>query len=99
MKRFLNFPIQQKMLAMTLLSYASELRDPSSFAKDVDAAEGSSEENELAETLVKSATVKSLDLSKYKDVYTGKLTKLVEGKAKRVKRLKQQGETLILTTH
>jgi DNA end-binding protein Ku len=71
------------VLAMTLLSYESELRKPSAFAKDVDTVAASPAEHELAATLIKAATVKSLDLGKYKDEYTGRLAKLVEGKAKR----------------
>jgi DNA end-binding protein Ku len=75
-----------KVLAMTLLAYESELRKPSAFASEIESTEASSEERELAETLITAATVKSLNLSKYKDEYTGRLAKLVEGKAKRVKR-------------
>src|SRR5205807_2043419 len=38
------------------------------------------EELKLAKTLIASTTSKTFDLSKYKDVYTEKLTRLIEAK-------------------
>lgn len=45
--------------------------------------EVSAEERKLAEMLINSATAKNFDLSKYRDEYSAKLSKLVEGKYKR----------------
>jgi DNA end-binding protein Ku len=73
------------ILAMTLLSFESELKNPSSFAKDVEPIHGSSQERQLAETLIKTATADRFDLSKYKDEYNDRLSQLVEGKAKHAK--------------
>jgi DNA end-binding protein Ku len=74
------------VLAMTLLNYADEMKKPSDFEKDVDDTAGSRQEVELAETLIESALVDKIDLAKFKDEYTGKIAKLIEGKAKVQKR-------------
>lgn len=75
-----------KLLSMSLLSYSSEIKKPSSFEGDIDPPAVSAEERKLAETLITAATTEEFDLGQFKDEYAGKLAKLVEGKAKRVKR-------------
>ena len=46
----------------------------------VDEAEVTPEEIKLVKTLMAASTAKRFDFSKYKDVYTEKLTKLIEAK-------------------
>jgi DNA end-binding protein Ku len=70
------------LLAMTLLSYADQVKKPSAFAEDVTHPEVSAEERRLAETLIEASTTEDFDLARYKDEYTAKLTKLIEAKSK-----------------
>jgi DNA end-binding protein Ku len=76
-----------KILAMTLLTYESELRKPEAFEDEVKQSPASAEERKLAQSLISAATDEDFDLGLYKDEYTYKLTKLVEGKAKQTKKL------------
>jgi DNA end-binding protein Ku len=70
------------LLAMSLLSYAGEVKKASAFTEDLDLPAVSAEERKLAETLLSAATAKTFDLAQYKDDYADKLAKLVEGKAR-----------------
>ena len=72
---------------MTLLAYESELKMPSTFEDEVKETSPSKEEEKLASTLISAATDEEFDLAQYKDEYTNRLSKLVEGKAKRAKKL------------
>ena len=76
-----------RVLAMTLLAYEAELKKPSAFEDEVAEIRATAEERKLAESLIDAATEEEFDLSKYKDEYTNKLAKLVEGKAKKPKKL------------
>jgi DNA end-binding protein Ku len=75
------------VLAMTLLSYASELKKPEAFADEVVETTASSEEHKLAESLLDAFTSEKFDLGRYTDEYTCKLAKLVGGKAKHAKKI------------
>ena len=81
-----------RVFAMTLLSYESQVKRPADFEDEVDRSAGSGEERKLAETLIGTATAEHFDLGKYKDEYSGKLAKLVEGKAKRKQRVAAPGK-------
>lgn len=74
------------LLAMSLLNFDSQVKKPSSFAAEVEPPAASAEERRLAETLIESATAEDFDLSRFNDEYAGRLTKLLEGKAKRSRR-------------
>ncbi len=74
------------VLAMNLLSYQCELRKPESLAGKVGSGEATAEERRLAATLIEAATADGFDPEQYQDEYTGRLARLVEGKAKRAKR-------------
>ena len=50
------------VLAMTLLSYESEMKKPEDFEDEVKEGAVSSEERKLAETLIEAATAKDFDL-------------------------------------
>jgi DNA end-binding protein Ku len=73
------------VLAMSLLSYESEVKKPSAFAGEVEHPSATAEERKLAGTLIEAATSDAFDLSSYRDEYTGKLMQLIERKAKRSK--------------
>jgi DNA end-binding protein Ku len=75
------------VLAMTLLSYESELKKPEAFEDEVSETAASAEEHKLAESLIDASTSEQFDLGRYKDEYNGKLSKLVEGKAKHTKKM------------
>lgn len=75
----------EKVLAMSLLNYASQVKKPATFAAEVDPPAASAEERKLAGALIEAATASAFDLGAYHDAYTGKLLKLIERKAKRSK--------------
>lgn len=80
------------VLALSLLSYASEVKSPAEFEGMVDRAEVTPEERKLAETLIEAATADEFDVTRYKDEYTANLATLVEGKAKKAKPVAAAGE-------
>src|SRR5436309_1045856 len=88
-----------KLLAMSLLSYATDVKKPSAFEGDLDTPAVSAEERKLAETLIAAATAEEFDLGQFKDEYAGRLADLVEGKAKRTKRRfpGRNGERAVIT--
>lgn len=73
-------PLDQ-LLAMSVLIYPSELRQPESFRDQVPSAEGSSAEVRLTRTLLQGLTRSDLDLAEYRDLYDDRLRQLVEAKA------------------
>lgn len=72
-------PLEQ-LLLMTVLSLDNEISKPTAFADQVPRVEVAPEEVKLAKTLIEASTSKTLDYSRYKDVYTEKLMKLIEAK-------------------
>jgi DNA end-binding protein Ku len=68
------------LLAMTMLSYEHQVTKPSSFNDELIKPAIEPEELKLAKTLIDASTPKKLDFAKYRDVYTEKLTKLIEAK-------------------
>jgi len=68
------------LLVMSLLNLEHEVTQPAAFKDEVVKTAPAPDELELAKTLIKSATPKKFDFSKYKDVYTDKLTQLIEAK-------------------
>ncbi|HYV39644.1 MAG TPA: Ku protein [Gemmataceae bacterium] len=70
-----------RLLAVTVLSYAAQVKTPSSFDDEIPRATVSSQELKLARTLVDESTADHFDFSTYEDEYTGKVTKLIEAKA------------------
>jgi DNA end-binding protein Ku len=71
------------VLAMTLLAYESEMKKPGDFEDEVKGVAVSAEERKLAETLIATATAEEFDLGQYKDEYSARLAKLVEGKSRK----------------
>ncbi len=83
-------PLEQ-VLAMTLLSYADQIKNPSAFEDEVK-AEASADERKLAATLIEAATTRDFDLGRYKDEYTAKMSKLLERKGKGKKLVTAPGD-------
>lgn len=68
------------LLAMTTLRYDDEVKKPESFADEIPKIEVSKEEIELAEQLIEAKTAKKFDFSAYKDLYTQRLTAVIQAK-------------------
>jgi DNA end-binding protein Ku len=68
------------LLAMTVLNHENEISKPSAFEEEAPKVEATKEERGLIKTLIEASTPKKFDFSRYKDVYTEKLTKLIEAK-------------------
>jgi DNA end-binding protein Ku len=67
-----------KLISLMVLSYEPQVKKPSAFEDELVQPEFSAEELKLTKTLIDATTSTEFDLSKYKDVYTEKLTKLIE---------------------
>ena len=74
-------PLHQKLLVMTCLKYAAQVRLPEVFAEQLEETPPvSKEELQLAESLITQRTCANFDLSDYKDAYAEKLIQLVDAK-------------------
>ena len=74
-------PLNQKLLVMTCLKYAAQVRVPEAFAGELDATPPLAEQEiQLAESLVAQWTSPDFDLASYKDQYAEKLAQLVDAK-------------------
>ncbi|HEY2783820.1 MAG TPA: Ku protein [Fimbriiglobus sp.] len=69
-----------KLLAVAILNYESQLKNPSTFADEVGDVSVPGEEVKLAKTLIETATVEEFDITDYQDEYAGKLLKFLESK-------------------
>lgn len=70
-----------RVLAVTLLSYADQVKKAIDFEDEVPDAEVPAKELDLARGLLEATTAKNFDLSEYKDKYAGKVMKMLESKA------------------
>lgn len=77
------------LLAMTILCYESQVKQPATFATEVPDVDVSKEELSLIKTLIDAQSQEEFHLSDYKDIYTERLTALVEAKV--------AGEELVAT--
>jgi DNA end-binding protein Ku len=68
------------LLVMTILSYDHQITKPAAFESEITKPAVVPEELKLVKTLIQASTAKKFDFSKYQDVYTQKLTKLIEAK-------------------
>ena len=68
------------LLGMMTLQLDAEVTKPAAFSEEAPKAAYAPEELKLMETLIESSTVEKLDYAQYKDVYTERLTKLIEAK-------------------
>lgn len=71
-----------RLLTMTLLYYDEQVKKPSAFEDEIADVHVSEEERKLAESLVEASTAKKFDFSRYGDLYTERLSELIEAKAK-----------------
>jgi DNA end-binding protein Ku len=69
-----------KLIAMSILSFESQVQQPAVFEGEVPPSDASGPEMDLVKTLIKASTTKKFDFSTYKDTYTQKLTQLIEAK-------------------
>jgi DNA end-binding protein Ku len=70
----------QRLLVMTMLSYENQIKKPSAFVDELTDAAVSEEELKLTKKLVAATLLEDFDLSRYKDMYTERLTELIEAK-------------------
>jgi len=68
------------LLSMTVLNYDHEVTKPAAFDEELVKPSIEADELKLAKTLIDASTAKKLDFAKYKDLYTQKLTQLIEAK-------------------
>jgi DNA end-binding protein Ku len=70
----------ENLLTLSVLSYDHQVTKPGTFAEEAPRSEIAADELNLAKTLIRASRPKKFDLAKYQDVYTQKLTKLIEAK-------------------
>lgn len=68
------------MLGMSVLHYASQLRQSSEFADELTQPEFTPDELKLTQMLVDASTLTDFDIAAYKDSYTDTLTALIDAK-------------------
>lgn len=71
-----------KLLAVTVLSYDTQLKKPSEFESEVADVHAGAAEVKLAKSLVEASTADEFDFGKYQDDYTEHVRDLVESRAK-----------------
>jgi DNA end-binding protein Ku len=70
----------ENLIAMMVLDYDFQVTKPATFAEEAPKVTIAPEELQLAKTLIEAAAAKKFDLAAYKDVYTERLTQLIEAK-------------------
>ena len=73
-------PVGEKLLGMTLLEYADQVKQPAAFADEVADAEVGKDEAKLARELLAGLMDAEPDLSKYHSSYVEKLKALIEAR-------------------
>jgi DNA end-binding protein Ku len=68
------------LLVMSMLNYDSQIRKPEAFHDDVQKPEVSKQEVKLAEMLVDAQTAEDFSFAKYEDLYTQRLTEMINAK-------------------
>ena len=69
-----------RLLVMTVLNYAAEVKEPQSFYDELVESEASPPELQLTTQLINALSSDEFDLTQYKDLYNEKLTQLIEAK-------------------
>jgi DNA end-binding protein Ku len=72
-------PIED-LLVMTVLNYANEIKEPQSFLDELVKTDTSKQELQLTEQLIGALTTDKFELGQFRDLYTEKLTQLIESK-------------------
>jgi DNA end-binding protein Ku len=68
------------LLMMSMLNYEAQVRKPDAFDDEVQTPKLTSQEVKLAEMLIDASTAKKFDFAKYHDLYTERLTELINAK-------------------
>jgi DNA end-binding protein Ku len=69
-----------RLLAVTVLSYDTQLKKPSEFEGEVPEVEAGAQEVKLARMLIENSTSEGFDFAKYQDEYTNRVRDLIESK-------------------
>lgn len=69
-----------RLLAMDILSFEDQVKNPADFEDEIEPSEFSSDELELTKKLIEATTSQEFDISKYENVYHDKLKELIEAK-------------------
>jgi DNA end-binding protein Ku len=69
-----------KLISMTVLNYAAEVKQPAAFQDELVPTEASPQELALTRQLMQALTAEEFDIAQYKDVYTEKLSQLIQAK-------------------
>ena len=69
-----------RLLVMTPLNFAAEVKEPSSFFDELVESPATKQELQLTTQLIDALTTEKFDLTQYHDVYVEKLTQLIEAK-------------------
>jgi DNA end-binding protein Ku len=69
-----------KLLGISVLSYARQVRQPDEFEEELTEPKFSPEEMKLTEMLVNASVIEDFDIAAYTDEYTENLLKLIEAK-------------------
>lgn len=72
----------QRLLVMTVLSNADQVKPPQAFADDVPKTDVSAAERKLTDTLFDAFQQDEIDLSQFKDHYTERVSELIEAKVR-----------------
>ncbi len=78
---------REGLLAMDVLEYKTQVKDPTSFQDELVETTLSAQEKKLTKQLIGALARKKFDPSEYKDLYTERLTQLIEARV--------QGEELV----
>ncbi|MCG6156689.1 non-homologous end joining protein Ku [Rubinisphaera margarita] len=78
---------REGLLAMDVLEYKTQVKDPTSFQDELVETTLSAQEKKLTKQLIDALAKKKFDPSEYKDLYTERLTQLIEARV--------QGEELV----
>lgn len=68
------------MLMMSMLNYDAKVRKPEAFRDEVKPQDTSQQEVKMAEMLIDAQTSETFDFAKYEDLYTERLTELINAK-------------------
>jgi DNA end-binding protein Ku len=68
------------LLVMSILNYDNQVNKPAAFHDEISRPELPPDELKLATTLIEASTPKKIDLAKYEDSYTQKMTELIQKK-------------------
>lgn len=69
-----------KLIAMDILAFADQVKDPGDFESEVDETEYSDAELDLTKKLMEATTSEEFEIGKYKNVYHDRLKELIDAK-------------------